>query len=75
MDGRDTDPISGKGFIGQLLDHCDGTAQLASVVGRYYAMDRDNRWERVKEAYDLLVEGKGESTSAILKTIQTRYDA
>lgn len=74
MDGRDTDPISGKGFIEQLLDHSDGTTQLASVVGRYYAMDRDNRWERVKEAYDLLVEGKGEPTSTILETIQARYN-
>ncbi|RMD73029.1 MAG: 2,3-bisphosphoglycerate-independent phosphoglycerate mutase, partial [Bacteroidetes bacterium] len=55
-DGRDTDPKSGKGFIEQVLDHLgDGPVQLASVVGRYYAMDRDKRWERTRVAYDLLV--------------------
>lgn len=74
MDGRDTDPMSGKGFLEQLLNHCNGNVKLASVVGRYYAMDRDNRWERVKEAYDLLVYGKGEETTDVLQTIQARYD-
>lgn len=75
-DGRDVDPKSGKGFIKELLDHIKGTSvKLASVVGRYYAMDRDKRWERVKLAYDLLVKGEGEKTKDILNTIQQRYDA
>lgn len=55
-----------------LLSHCEKPT-LASVIGRYYAMDRDNRWERVKEAYDLLVHGKGEFTGNVLKTIEERY--
>ena len=55
MDGRDTDPKSGKGFIEELSAHCEKSAgKIASIIGRYYAMDRDKRWERVKEAYDLL---------------------
>ena len=58
MDGRDTDPKSGKGFIEELTAHCAKSAgKIASIVGRFYAMDRDKRWERVKEAYDLLVNG------------------
>ncbi len=61
MDGRDTDPKSGKGFIEQLDAECKKSgAKIASIIGRYYAMDRDKRWERVKEAYDLLVNGVGE---------------
>ena len=61
MDGRDTDPKSGKGFIEQLQAHCDKSAgKIASIIGRYYAMDRDKRWERVKIAYDQLVNGEGE---------------
>lgn len=73
-DGRDCDPKSGLGFMEQLLHHIqDTSAQVASVVGRYYAMDRDQRWERVQLAYDLLVKGKGESTTDILATIQNRY--
>ncbi|MBO5849881.1 MAG: 2,3-bisphosphoglycerate-independent phosphoglycerate mutase, partial [Paludibacteraceae bacterium] len=60
MDGRDTDPKSGKGFIEALENQLSKTTgKIASIIGRYYAMDRDKRWERVKEAYDLLVEGKG----------------
>ena len=60
MDGRDTDPKSGKGFIEQLTAHCRKSAgKIASIVGRFYAMDRDKRWERVKVAYDLLVNGEG----------------
>ena len=60
MDGRDTDPKSGKGFIEQLTAHCEKSAgKIASIVGRFYAMDRDKRWERVKVAYDLLVNGEG----------------
>ena len=75
MDGRDTDPKSGKGFLGELLDHMDkSTGKVASVTGRYYAMDRDNRWERVKLAYDALVDGKGEPSADLLGSIQKSYD-
>ncbi|TAJ11447.1 2,3-bisphosphoglycerate-independent phosphoglycerate mutase [Marinilabiliaceae bacterium JC017] len=75
MDGRDTDPQSGKGFMGELLAHMEKAGgKVASVVGRYYAMDRDKRWERVKEAYDLMVDGKGKATSDILGAIQESYD-
>lgn len=76
MDGRDTDPKSGKGFMSELLDNIKDTkAKVASVIGRYYAMDRDKRWERVKEAYDLMVLGKGATTTNVLDAIQTSYDA
>lgn len=75
-DGRDCDPKSGLGFIRQLMEHIQGAnAQLASVIGRYYAMDRDKRWERVKQAYDLLVHGKGAPSTNVLTTIRQRYDA
>lgn len=75
-DGRDVDPHSGKGFIAEILQHLEKTGgQLASVVGRYYAMDRDRRWERVKKAYDLLVFGKGHRTTDVLAAIQDSYDA
>ncbi len=75
-DGRDTDPHSGKKFIEQLIDHLgEGPVRLASIVGRYYAMDRDKRWERTKVAYDLLVHGKGEPTRHALATIEQRYAA
>ena len=75
MDGRDTDPRSGKGFIEQLTEHCDKTTgKIASIVGRYYAMDRDKRWDRVKEAYDLLVEGKGEQATDMVAAMQESYD-
>jgi 2,3-bisphosphoglycerate-independent phosphoglycerate mutase len=65
-DGRDCDPKSGQGFLAELENHLkESTGKVASVIGRYYAMDRDNRWERIKKAYDLLVNGVGESyTSA-----------
>jgi len=76
MDGRDTDPRSGKGFIEELQAHCDKSAGvIASIVGRYYAMDRDKRWERVKEAYDLLVSGKGVQATDMVKAMQDSYDA
>src|SRR3954470_18607778 len=60
-DGRDTDPKSGLGFMKELQDHLDktGTGRIATVSGRYYAMDRDKRWERVRLAYDAMVNGKG----------------
>ena len=74
-DGRDVDPHSGKDFITDLnLFLKDKKTKLASVIGRYYAMDRDNRWERVKEAYDLLVHSKGVKTTDIVKSIQESYD-
>lgn len=75
MDGRDTDPKSGKGFIEQVQECCDKNgAHIASIVGRFYAMDRDKRWERVKEAYDLLVEGKGKQSDDMVKAMQESYD-
>ena len=75
MDGRDTDPKSGKGFIEQLTAHCAQSAgKIASIVGRFYAMDRDKRWERVKEAYDLLVEGKGKNATDMVQAMQESYD-
>ena len=75
MDGRDTDPKSGKGFIEQLTAHCAQSAgKIASIVGRFYAMDRDKRWERVKEAYDLLVEGKGKQATDMVQAMQESYD-
>ncbi|MCS3282549.1 2,3-bisphosphoglycerate-independent phosphoglycerate mutase [Bacteroides salyersiae] len=75
MDGRDTDPKSGKGFIEQLEAHCAKSAgKIASIIGRYYAMDRDKRWERVKEAYDLLVNGVGKKASDMVQAMQESYD-
>ena len=75
MDGRDTDPKSGKGFIEQLQAHCAQSAVVISdIVGRYYAMDRDKRWERVKVAYDLLVNGQGEPATDLAAAIQKSYD-
>ena len=74
MDGRDTDPKSGAGFIQQVKDACDANgAHIASIVGRFDAMDRDKRWERVKEAYDLLVEGKGKQASDMVKAMEESY--
>ena len=70
MDGRDTDPKSGAGFIGQLVEH---NAKIASIIGRYYAMDRDKRWERVKVAYDLLVSGEGKKASDMVKAVEESY--
>ena len=75
MDGRDTDPKSGKGFIEQLSAYCAQSAgTIASIVGRFYAMDRDKRWERVKEAYDLLVAGKGKDATDMVQAMQESYD-
>lgn len=74
-DGRDTDPKSGKGFLKELQDHMDKTAgKIASVTGRYFAMDRDKRWERVKLAYDAMVKGTGELTENLQDAIQKSYD-
>ncbi len=75
-DGRDVDPKSGKKYIQDLQNFLlNNNAKLASVIGRYYAMDRDKRWERVKLAYDLLVNGSGEKTSNFSESIQKSYDA
>ena len=75
MDGRDTDPHSGKGFIEQLQAHCAKSAgTVASIIGRYYAMDRDKRWERVKIAYDLLVKGEGKQATDMVEAMQQSYD-
>lgn len=75
MDGRDTDPHSGKGFIEELENHCKQSAGVvASIIGRYYAMDRDKRWERVKVAYDLLVKGEGKQATDMVKAVQESYD-
>ncbi len=75
MDGRDTDPRSGKGFIEQLEKHlAASTGRIATVVGRYYAMDRDKRWERVKVAYDALVDGIGEHAADMPRRAES-YDA
>jgi 2,3-bisphosphoglycerate-independent phosphoglycerate mutase len=74
-DGRDVDPRSGKGFIKDLNEYLTHSkAKLASIIGRYYAMDRDKRWERVKLAYDLIVKGKGAAFKDPLKAIQESYD-
>lgn len=75
MDGRDTDPKSGKGFIEDIEKVCNNNgAHIAGIVGRFYAMDRDKRWNRVKEAYDLLVEGKGKQATDLVKAMQESYD-
>jgi 2,3-bisphosphoglycerate-independent phosphoglycerate mutase len=75
-DGRDTDPKGGLGYLTDLVGHLQKTTgQLASVVGRYYAMDRDKRWERVKLAYDLLVHGTGTAAQDVLAAVQASYEA
>lgn len=75
LDGRDTDPNSGLDFIKDLNSHLQHSAgKIASLIGRYYAMDRDNRWERVKEAYDLLVNGIGEKATNSETAIQQSYN-
>ncbi len=74
-DGRDVDPKSGKGFLEDIVHFgADKNTKLATVIGRYYAMDRDKRWERVKEAYDVIVNAEGEKSTDIGKTIQKSYD-
>ncbi len=74
-DGRDTDPRSGIGYMKNLLDHLKSSnGQVASFIGRYYAMDRDKRWERVKDAYDLLVNGSGYKTTDVVAAMQLSYN-
>lgn len=76
LDGRDTDPKGGAGYLEDLMQHiADKNIQLASIVGRYYAMDRDKRWERIKLAYDLLVKGIGETSNDPIATVKSRYEA
>jgi 2,3-bisphosphoglycerate-independent phosphoglycerate mutase len=73
-DGRDCDPKSGLGYIQNLEAHLEkSVGKVATIVGRYYAMDRDNRWERVKKAYDLLVLSEGEQFSSASKAIESQY--
>ncbi|MFR9651412.1 MAG: 2,3-bisphosphoglycerate-independent phosphoglycerate mutase [Rikenellaceae bacterium] len=75
MDGRDTDPRSGKGFIEALEAHTAKSAGVvASIIGRYYAMDRDKRWERVKDGYDMMVNGVGEEVEDMVAAVQASYD-
>nr|WP_255521464.1 2,3-bisphosphoglycerate-independent phosphoglycerate mutase [Mucilaginibacter sp. JRF] len=74
LDGRDTDPQSGLGFVTDLEQYIAPTsAKLASAIGRYYSMDRDNRWERVKQAYDLLVNGTGKPVQSVTEAIEQSY--
>jgi 2,3-bisphosphoglycerate-independent phosphoglycerate mutase len=74
LDGRDTDPKSGAGFMKELMTKTKHTgARVATVIGRYYAMDRDKRWERIKKAYDLLVHGKGEKSDSPVQAIEHSY--
>ena len=76
MDGRDTDPRSGKGYIADLTKHCDACgAHIATIIGRFYAMDRDKRWNRIKVAYDQLVEGKGRRVDDMVEGVQSCYDS
>lgn len=74
MDGRDTDPKSGMGFIKELTDHCAANnAHIASIVGRFYAMDRDKRWDRVREAYNLIVKAEGKKADDMVKAMEESY--
>lgn len=76
LDGRDTDPKSGYNFVSELQEHIKNTPiKIASVTGRYYAMDRDKRWERVKLAYDALVHGAGTASDDLLQSITDNYKA
>ncbi len=74
-DGRDTDPKSGLGYVTNLVNHLKkSNGKIASLIGRYYAMDRDKRWERVKEAYDLYVNAKGKQATDVLTAIKDSYN-
>ena len=75
MDGRDTDPRSGKGFIEEVEAHCkQSPGVIASIIGRFYTMDRDKRWERVKVGYDQLVNGEGKQSDDMVRAMQESYD-
>ena len=74
-DGRDTDPNSGVNYLSDLEEYLkSSTGKIASAIGRYYAMDRDNRWERVKLAYDLIVKGEGKKTKDLIESIKISYE-
>ena len=77
MDGRDTDPMAGKGFIIDLQQHMQtaGTGAVATIIGRYYAMDRDQHWDRIKRAYDLIVGGTGREVDDMVAGVQSCYDS
>ncbi|GBQ41506.1 phosphoglycerate mutase [Acidocella aminolytica 101 = DSM 11237] len=75
MDGRDTPPQAGLSYMKKYLADLGATAKLGTLVGRYYAMDRDNRWERVQQAYELLVDAKGEAFPNAADAIQASYDS
>lgn len=77
MDGRDVPPSSGKGYIEELENKLAaiGNGKIASVSGRYYAMDRDNRWDRVEKAYAALVYGEGNTANSAAEAMQNSYDA
>ena len=76
MDGRDTDPHSGAGFVAELEEHmAASTGKVASVCGRFYAMDRDKRWERIQQAYNLLVKGEGAAFTSAAEGIKASYEA
>lgn len=76
LDGRDTSPYGGADYINQLIGKCKeiGIGKLATVIGRYYAMDRDKRWQRTQVAYDLICKGEGEKTDDFIKTVREHYD-
>jgi 2,3-bisphosphoglycerate-independent phosphoglycerate mutase len=76
LDGRDTSPTGGAGYVQELLDKCReiGAGKLATVAGRYYAMDRDKRWERIEKAYRAMVDGDGSRTSDAINAIKKSYD-
>ena len=77
MDGLDTDPRAGKGFIADVQRHMDelGTGAIATAIGRYYAMDRDQHWDRIKLAYDLIVNGQGREVDDMVAGVQSCYDS
>ena len=77
MDGRDTDPRAGKGFIADVQRHMDetGIGAIATVIGRFWAMDRDKNWDRIKQAYDLLVHGQGREVDDMVAGVQSCYDS
>ena len=77
MDGRDTPPASGKDYVKELMAKCEeiGVGKIATICGRYYAMDRDNRWDRVQKAYNALVLGEGETAACGVCAMQNSYDA
>ncbi len=74
-DGRDTDPKSGFGYVKELTEHLKSSnGRIASLIGRYYSMDRDKRWERIREGYDLMVKGKGKPSTDVLTAIKESYE-